>query len=417
MRLPFPARAVLGRAAVVLCAVAAAGAVPGRAAATVAIRESRCDPPLLDDGGTAELRVTLANEGLASVRLADLRWDLDAPLLTIEPPSIPAAALGPGGSAVFRWTLLPGDASGPLRLSIALTGPDGTYAVESVAFRVGRGEVWISEIQYDPSAGDGEWIEVVSAAAATIDLAGWHVQDATRRATTVGPGPVALAPGGFALVAESPAGLRAAWPELRADAILPRSGSWPSLNNSFDGEQGYADQIVLLDAGGFPVDYVRYIPGDLDGEGVSLERWIEGNRLIDPIVLVPCPFPRGSTPGFADGIPAGSGGGAGAGGIACDPSPFFADRADGPRLCRIALPRAWDGAQQVTADVFSLAGERVATLAAGARASGPVILAWNGCRADGRALPTGLYVVRAVLRSTASGRSRTHLRPIALVRE
>jgi hypothetical protein len=395
--------------------MASVAGVPGPAAGTISIREAFCDPPLLDPGGEGELRVTLVNDGAGTLAPADLHWGLECPLIEIDSLAAPSGPLRPGESAVFVWKLTPHEDSGAARLSVSLTGPDGVRAGTRVTLRVGRGDVWISEIQYDPGSGDGEWIELVSVAGTTIDVAGWQVQDATRRATTIGPGPVALGPGGFALVAESPAGLRAAWPELPTDAILPRTGSWPSLNNSYDGEQGYADQIVLLDADDVPVDYVRYIPGDLDGDGVSLERWIEGDRLIDPSALVPCSSSRGSTPGFTEGMPAGRRDGTG--GVGLDPNPFFADRANGPQLCRIALPHAFAGPQQVTADVFSLAGERVATLVAGARASGPVILAWNGRRADGRSLPTGLYLVRAVLRSSASGRTLTQLRPVALVRE
>lgn len=381
-------------------------------AAALAIREILCDPPLLDLGGEGRLEITLANDGASSLSPADLRWDVACPLVDVGAPSVPPGTLRPGESSVFAWTLLPRGDPGVARLSISLAGPGGERAGSDVRLRVGRGPVWISEIQYDPSAGEGEWIELACEAGEALDLTGWQVQDATRRATRIGS--ATLAPGEIALLAESPVGLRALWPELRPDAILPRTGSWPSLNNSFDSEQGFADQIVLLDAGDLPIDYVRYIPGDLDGDGVSLERWIAGDRLIDPTVLIPCSASRGSTPGGRERMPA-SGGDAGE--VALDPSPFFADRAAGPQLCRIVLPRAFAGTQQVTADIFSIAGERVATLVAGARASGPVILAWNGRRADGRALPTGLYVVRAVLRSTESGRTRTQLRSIALVHE
>jgi hypothetical protein len=137
--------------------------------------------------------------------------------------------------------------------------------------------------------------------------------------------------------------------------------------------------------------------------------------LIDPFVLVPCASPRGSTPGIAGWAPAG--GWAELPDMRPDPNPFFADRMGGPRLCRIALPGPQEGSQQVTADIFALSGERVATLVAGSRASGPVVLVWDGRRADGRALPTGLYLVRAVLRSIDSGRSQTQVRPVTLVRE
>jgi hypothetical protein len=391
---------------------------PGRAnagAGGIDIDQVRCVPPILDAGGTGELSVTVTDGGSEIVDLGELRWVLDGPGLRVDVRRAPVGMIRPGESAVFVWALRPLASEGAASVRISLTGPGGERSEALAPVWIGRGEVWISEIQYDPSGSDGEWIELAFGGTEPIDLAGWQIRDASGRGSTIGPGPVMFEPRGCALVAESPGGLRASWPELSPEAILPRTGGWPSLNNSLDRELGYADQILLLEADGTPVDYVNYVPGDLDGGGVSLERWIEASRLIDPFVLVPCASPRGSTPGFTGWVP--PQGSLGGSGIRPDPNPFFAGREGGPRLCRIVLSAPFDGPRQVTADIFSLTGERVATLVAGARTSGPVVLAWDGCRADGRFLPTGLYLVRAVLRSIESDRSQTQLHSVALVRE
>jgi hypothetical protein len=377
-----------------------------------ALGDARVDPPLLDPGGTGELRVTVRNAGAKAIDPRALTWELACPLLVITPRTPPSAALRPGETATVVWDLAARAGEGSGAIEVSLSAPGGSRAQCLAAVRVGRGRVWISEVQYDPAAGEGEWVELTSAAGEPIDLAGWQIADASGRVTPIATKPFPIAPGGFVLVAESAAALRLRYPELPVDAIAPRGGSWPSLNNSVDRELGYADQVLLLDAEGGPVDYVRYAPGDLDGDGVSLERWIERGRLVDPRALVPCPARIGCTPGAAGWVPSGAGNP-----VDLEPRPFFPDRADGPRLCRITLPGPRGEPQQVTVDVFSLAGERVATLVAGASANGPVVLAWDGCRADGRPLPTGIYLVRAALHAGASGETRRVVRSIALVRE
>jgi hypothetical protein len=161
-----------------------------------------------------------------------------------------------------------------------------------------------------------------------------------------------------------------------------------------------------------PVDYVRYIPGSLDGHGVSLERWIEGGQLVDPCALVPCPAPAGSTPGSAlpDAPPAGQGE------LVPRPLIFYPDRPGEPHYCRVVLAAPDAQRARVTADIYALDGTRVATLAAGAECAGPLWLTWDGCGAGGRPLPTGLYLVRALVRSGEPVTERRFVHPVALVR-
>ena len=111
------------------------------------------------------------------------------------------------------------------------------------------------------------------------------------------------------VVAEDPGAVCAHRPALIPAMIAGRGGPWPSLNNTIDRERGFADQILLTDASGLASDYVRYTPGDLDGNGVTLERWIENGLLVAPDGLIPCSSPGGATPGRAGGgesSPAGS---------------------------------------------------------------------------------------------------------------
>lgn len=375
------------------------------------LSEPQCDPPLIDSGSTVRLKVTLSNFGARSVDLATLACDVRAGLLRAEPLVALSGVLDPEESRELVWDLH-GDEVGVEALRLALIGAGGGAAELEVRIRVGRGSVIISEILYDPADEEGEWVELQNLSQQAVSLDGWRLMDGSGRSTVLGPERTDLVPGGRLLVAQDPARLRGHWPDLPDGLIVERSGSWPSLNNTINREIGYADQVLLLDGSGLPCDYVRYLPGDLDGSGVSLERWIEGGRLVEPLLLVPCSSPGGATPGssswLSDRRESGSLW------LRPQPDPFCPDREGEDQLCRIAVPEPEASGRRVTADIFSMAGRRVATLTAGARAAGPMMLVWDGRAGSGELLPTGLYLVRIVLDSNTG--ARTFVRPLTLVR-
>lgn len=392
---------------------AAARPTPGRSgaiAAALSLGGFAVAPPVLDGCHAGSLELTLQNDGLSPLALHDLAWDLQAELLRGEPPDWPRTALEPGESLVVAWTVRPGG-EGVDSVVVTLRGPD-LEAVAAVRVRCGAGEILITEIQYDPAAGEGEWVELWNRSDREIDLAGWSLSDATGRATRIAA-PALFEAGGCRLVAEDSAALAARCPGT-GGLILARQGAWPALNNHLDAERGYADEVVVRAPGGLAADYARYSPGGLDGGGVSLERWIEGTRIVDPCAWMPCPAGAGSTPGE---LPAGAhGAGSAHGDLVPAPALLRPDRAGEPRACRIALAAPEEGTCDVTAEIYALDGRRVATLAAG-RVSGPLLLFWDGTDGAGEDLPTGLYLVRAALRSAARRTERRLLQPIALVRE
>lgn len=65
---------------------------------------------------------------------------------------------------------------------------------------------------------------------------------------------------------------------------------------------------------------------------------------------------------------------------------------------------ATTAAGPVDVRVFDLAGRPVATLARGWRPAGPVVLHWDGRRADGRRAPAGVYLVRVVAAGQVTAR-------------
>lgn len=375
---------------------------------------ARCDPPLADPEGTVKLVVPLCNAGTEPIEMASLAWSVQGGVLELEAQPKPSGVLGLGSSRELVWTLRAPLVDGVETVGITVRAAKGCDGEASIRVRTGCGPVVISELLYDPLGDEGEWVELQNLSARPVDLGGWRLVDASGRATVLGSGDAELMPGAWKIVAQDTHALRARWPELASDLVAERSGGWPSLNNTIDSQLGYADQIVIEDATGLVVDYVRYAPGGLDGAGVSLERWIEGDVLVDPRLLVPCASPGGATPGGSSWLRAT--GESGDLWLEPQPQPFRPDRPGEPHLCRIAIPRAAGGGGRVTADVFSMAGRRVATLAAGAEAHGPVVLVWNGSSAGGEPLPTGLYLIRVVLQSAAGSR-RSYLRTLPLIRD
>jgi hypothetical protein len=384
---------------------------PLRALAFDAVRLS---PPLIDACQPAQLSITLRNIGRLSIAPQELSWEIqlpagiDARRLDAGEESLPAASV-----RLYRWSLSPSQGSGPPppstgQLAVRLSYGGGAALGDERTIRLGRGAVLLSELQYDPQPGEGEWVELFNRGAAAQDLAGWRLADASGRSLTIAEG-VEIGAYEHLLIAEDAAGLRSLHPGV-AGRFADYQGSWPTLNNRVDAESGYADELCLLDETGLAADCLRYRPGSLDGEGVTLERWICDGELVDGCVLIPCP--GGATPGAGgdDRLPLPE-----SGRLAPLPNPFFPEESGG--LCAIPLPRLFAAPCDVTADIYSLSGERVATLAAGARAQSPLLLAWNGCDDRGHPLPTGLYLVRALVRSVEPARrERSLLRPLALVR-
>lgn len=198
------------------------------------------------------------------------------------PPALAAA-----DSFQLRWHFLP-----------AGIGTTATVRIDDIRLTrprspVARGTVVINEIQSQPPAGEEEWIELMNAGTADVDVAGWRVLDAPAgTAHPVISGSAPLRPGGLVVLTADPASVRAAaGPEIM---ILQTSG-FPSLNNA-------GDLVLLQDEQGTTMDSVRYDAASGGGPGISIER-------IDPRGVPTfagnwggCRDSTGSTPGRENSI-------------------------------------------------------------------------------------------------------------------
>ncbi len=170
-----------------------------------------------------------------------------------------AVALAAGAQLIRVATVLPGD---------ELPGNDA----DSLRVRAGPGPLELTEIQFHPAAGEGEWVEVRNRSGAPLDLAGFTLSDrgAARGAPSLGGGP--LAPESLAVLAQDRAALLGAFPGLDSARVW-KVTPWSALNNS-DDSSGVADLVVLREADGTPCQRVAYSARGVPA-GTPLE-WRDG---------------------------------------------------------------------------------------------------------------------------------------------
>lgn len=216
-------------------------------------------------------------------------------------------APGPGSSASYVAADLPlpemlaGQAAVVLRWRIIAesTGATGTFRMDDLRISVARpeippGTVVVNELQYQPSSGEPEWIELFNAGAEPIDLKGWTVSDASvttsHRLSDI---PQMIPPAGFVVVAADSVEFRAVWSGVHV--MLLQSNGFPSLNNG-------GDLVLLRDAQGRCMDSVWYQQSWGGGMGVSIERidphsWVQSTQNWGG-----CRDSAGATPGRTNSI-------------------------------------------------------------------------------------------------------------------
>lgn len=263
------------------------------------------------------------------------------------------------------------------RAVLALDEAAGNDA-DTLALRVGAGPLEVTEIQFHPAAGEGEWVEVRNRSGASLVLAGFTLGDRSSPGAPLAT-PLVLAPESLAVLAQDRAALVGAFPGLdttRVAAVAP----WASLNNS-DGDDGTADAVVVREADGLPADRVPYAAAGVPA-GTPLEK--RGG------IWSPASATRGTplaSPRERE---------AGAAAFAVAPRRLRAGERDVQLAWTLPWPRG-----RVTVELYDLSGRRAARLlddvASGAADERRVALG---------ALAPGLYV--AVLRAHDGPRAVAH---------
>jgi hypothetical protein len=283
--------------------------------------------------------------------------------------SIPLAALREGRGAIAASVHLAGDEA-------------SANDTDTLLARVGAGPLRITEIQFHPAAAEGEWVEVRNISHESLQLEAFKLGDHAGAGGSIEAGPP-LAAESLAVLAQDPTALLMAHPTLDGTR-LRRVSPWAALNNS-DDATGLADQVLLAEVGGMPVERVGYSASGI-ATGVTLERTLDTWRPSPTAGGTPLAPPKPLEPV--------------AGGFRADPRRLHPDG----DTVNFAWELPW-GSARVTLELYDMEGHRQRRLAgpvdSGVHGEQPVTL---------DALTPGLYL--AVLRAESADGTFTRVTPL-----
>lgn len=226
-------------------------------------------PASPEPSAEATLALAVIDAGSAPVAEGEGALHLDGDALA-APVTAALGALESGDTLRVRLPVRAGFAGrATLRARVALPGDEAPgNDADTLHVRVGEGPLEVTEIQFHPAQGEGEWIEVRNRSGAPLALGGITLGDrssAPARVTLAQPLPAES----LAVIAQDREAFARAFPQLDT-ARVARVGAWASLNNS-DGADGIADVVTLRELDGLPVDVVAYSAAGVPS-GVPIEK-------------------------------------------------------------------------------------------------------------------------------------------------
>jgi len=312
----------------------------------------------------------------------------------------------PLGSAFFERPIAPGDTAQVavplpglpagkrvLRLSARLAG-DASAAndADSLLVRVGPGPLEITEIQFHPAQGEGEWVEVRNRGDAPLALADFTLADRRGAPGLPAEGSGPLAAESLAVLAQDRQALLARFPALDGARVW-EARPWSSLNNS-DDSTGVADVVTLGERDGTPCERVPYSASGVPS-GVPLERRADGawSPAIDPLGGPLAP-PRALPPLATRFV--------------VSPRRLGARGAGGAAVASIGWDLPWPRGR-IVVELYDLAGRRVAEVlpetAVPSRGERP----WSAV-----GVAPGLYLLALLARADGGGGSLTATQPVRI---
>jgi len=369
------------------------------------IVEVAAEPPnLAAPGDAVVVTVAYRGSGLSALPAAEvsLRDGAGAELAATVCARLEPEAQG---LVVFHWRPAR-RGSHDLHLIWPLAPPAVPLAVPLGAYLCDLPPLVLTEVMAAPASGSCEWVEVLAAGDAPVDLGDHALRDADGAARALPPRE--LAPGERVVIVQSAAtfadwcrGLQdsGAWPCPRVDPGFFAEecvGAWPTLNNTPPAARTYADRVHLLAADGTVLDHATVgWAGAEVAAGRSLERSGllpagHGLRLWRASTAT-----VGSTPGCANALEA----------APPADAPLVVTTADaGVRL----LFQLHMNECSWRAVIYDLTGMRVRDLGGDDLGAGPRRIAWDGRDDQGRALPSAPLIALLTVRGADGARLRRH---------
>lgn len=313
-------------------------------------------------GGPITVQVRWLAEGWAQEQRASVTW------------------LGTGADLVAAaGETLTTTATIVLDVGRSTLGAEGTARRIQHDLHIGTADLILTEVQARPESGEPEWVEVLNVSSAPLALANWSIADAQSQPRRIG-GELVLGPRARAVLTAEVEAWRATHADAAVEAVRPEGG-WPTLNDS-DGENGYADAVVLFDPDSVVVDLMTYRARDIAVRGRPLQR----TGAVSAGATVWIAALGGATPGTAH--PAEAQGRAPST-LTLRPGTFTPDGDGIEDVLQIVAPRAQG---VLRADVRDLAGVLVRELE-GVLGDDLGYWQWDGRDARGREVPAGAYVI------------------------
>jgi len=139
---------------------------------------------------------------------------------------------------------------------------------DTLRVRVGPGPLAVTEIQFHPSHGEGEWIEARNRSFAPLDPAAFRLGDRAGARGTPEGGAGFVAPDSLVVFADDRTALLARFPSLDPTRIW-QVRPWSALNNS-DDSTGVADVVTVRESDGTLAHRVPYSAAGVTA-GVPIE--------------------------------------------------------------------------------------------------------------------------------------------------
>ncbi|MEK7331023.1 MAG: lamin tail domain-containing protein, partial [Candidatus Eisenbacteria bacterium] len=260
---------------------------------------------------------------------------------------------------------------------------------DSLRIRVGPGPLEVTEIQFHPASGEGEWVEVRNRAGEPLSLADFSLADRRGAPGLPAGGIDPLAAESLAVLVQDRLALLARFPALdpaRVWEVKP----WGSLNNS-DDSAGVADVVTLRESDGTACDRVAYSATGVPA-GVPLERRADG-------AWAPATDPLGSPLAPPRALPPL------AGRFAVSPRRL---RALGTRTASIGWDLPWPRGR-IAVDLYDLAGRRVTQVLPETAVAARGERVWSAAE-----LPPGLYLLALVARAEGGAETLTLTQPLRI---
>ncbi|MBU1072678.1 lamin tail domain-containing protein, partial [bacterium] len=266
-------------------------------------------------GGVVDLALDFVASGLSALPAGEvfLVDGAGAELASARCERLPPEA---AGRVFFVWrpTL---EGKTELFLDWPLAEPDGGRLVVAAGrYMSGLPPLVLTEVMAAPPSDGCEWIEVLAAGVAPVELGNFFLRDTDGEPRSLPPR--LLTPGERVVLVQSSDAFAAWWENSQGNGVdwpcppvspqhfaLELPGAWPTLNNTPPADRDYVDRVHLMDAEGTVLDHVTF---GWAGAEVPAGRSLERSGLVpaghDLTLWRVCTATVGATPGCKNALEA-----------------------------------------------------------------------------------------------------------------